>query len=997
MLPFLLPRPIAVCTVAVALALLGGVALGLLPVALLPDVELPEVTVQVNGDERSARTLEETVMAPLRRQLLQVNRLTDLRSETRDGAALIRLRFAFGTRLDYAFLDVNEAVDRLLEQLPRDLPRPNVIKASASDLPVFYLSLRYRAAVDAATEPDKLPALSELAETVIRKRIEQLPEVAMVDLSGRDLPAIRIRPDPARLRSLGLTQADIREALAAHDVQPGAILLQEGQYQYNVRLANRLTDAAAVAQIYLQAGERTLRLGEIAEVRRIAQPPRGRFLAEGQPALSLAIIPQAEARLADLDRHMQAVLDQFEQEYPALVFTRSRDQTALLQAAIDNLAQSLLWGVLLASLVMGLFLRSGRAALMIGLSLPLSLLMSLLLFYLLGLSLNIISLSGLVLGIGLMIDNAIIVLDSIAEHRQQGLDLPAACLQGTQVVIGPLVSSALTTAAVFLPLVFLSGITGALFTDQALAVSIGLGNSLLVAITLLPVLYRRWYRGQAVPAAAPASWLLQGYERGFARVMRHPRLFVGLMALLALAGLLPAWQLPLRQLPAFTRDELLVQLDWNAPLTLAENERRSRALLAALALLTQRQAVQVGEQQYLLDRAARQTAAQASFYLQSRAGVPLAELQQAVRSWLAEQAPQAQATLAPPPTLFEQIFGEQTLPLEARLSQAGGQRDPPVAAVEQICAALGVPPPPLRRLSLIVPDQAALLRYGVSAEQLTAHLQARLQSLRLRDLYQGQQAVPVLLDERADSAWQQSLLRTQAGDFVPLRSLIAVRPSRDYQTLYGGAEGRYVPLGFAIEAAQQGPTEQALRQAVATQPGVELALTGALYQRQALAWELAGVLLGALALLYAILAMQFESLRLPLIVLLEVPIDLSASLLTLWLAGQSLNLMAMIGMIVMSGIIINDSILKIDTINRLRRAGLPLATALHRAGQLRLRPIVMTSVTTILAVLPFLWGSGLGNELQQPLAWALIGGMLVGTPVSLFVIPVLYRFVVRSS
>jgi len=996
MLPFLLPRPIAVCTVAVALAMLGSVALGLLPISLLPDVDLPEVTVQVNGGERSARTLEETVVAPLRRQLLQVNRLADLRSETRDGAALIRLRFAFGTRLDYAFLDVNEAVDRLLEQLPRDLPRPNVIKASASDLPVFYLSLRYRDSVDAATEPDKLLALSELAETVIRKRIEQLPEVAMVDLSGRDLPAIRIRPDPARMRSLGLTQADIRAALAAHDLQPGAILLREGQYQYNVRLANRLTDAEAVAAIYLTVGSRTLPLRDVAEVGLIAQPPRGRFLAEGQPALSLAIIQQADARLAALDRNMQAVLDQFEQEYPALVFARSRDQTALLQASLDNLAQSLLWGVLLASLVMGLFLRSGRAALMIGLSLPLSLLMSLLWFYLLGLSLNIISLSGLVLGIGLMIDNAIIVLDSIAERRQQGDDLYTACVAGTQVVIAPLISSALTTAAVFLPLVFLSGIAGALFTDQALAVSIGLGNSLLVAITLLPVLYHRWYCGRATPSAAPAGWLLRGYERGFAWVMHHPRLFVGLMALLALAGLLPAWQLPLRQLPDFTRDELLVQLDWNAPLTLAENERRSRALLAALAPLTQQQQVQMGEQQYLLDRAARQTAAEATFYLQARPGLAWTELREAVQDWLVREAPQAQASLAPPPTLFEQIFGEQAVPLEARLSQAGGQRYPGAELVQPVCAALSLPGPSLKRLSLITPDQAALLRYGVSAEQLTQTLQARLQSLRLRDLYRGQQAVPVLLDEQADSAWQQALLRTPAGDFLPLRSLIEVQPARDYQTLYGGVEGRYVPLPLTIEAGQQARTEQALRQAVAAQPGLELSLTGALYQRRNLAWELAGVLVGALAMLYAILAMQFESLRLPLIVLLEVPIDLSASLLTLWLAGQSLNLMAMIGMVVMSGIIINDSILKIDTINRLRREGMSLPVALHRAGQLRLRPIVMTSVTTILAMLPFLWGVGLGNELQQPLAWALIGGMLVGTPVSLFVIPVLYRFLVRG-
>jgi multidrug efflux pump subunit AcrB len=997
MLRFLLPRPIAVLTAAVALALLGGVALGLLPVSLLPDVDLPEVMVQVNGGERDARTLEETVIAPLRRQLLQVNRLDDLHSETRDGSALIRLRFAFGTRLDYAFLEVNEAVDRLLEQLPRDLPRPNVVKASASDLPVFYLSLRYRDSVDVATEADRLLALSELAETVIRKRIEQLPEVAMVDLSGRDFPLIRIRPNGALLRSLGLTQADIRAALKAHDVQAGAILLREGQYQYNVELANRLTDVSDIRSIYLRAGARILQLGDLAKVSLDAQVPRGRFLAGGQPALSLAIIQQADVRLADLDRHIQAVLDQFEQEYPELVFSRSRDQAALLQASIDNLMQSLLWGVLLASLVMGLFLRSGRAALMIGISLPLSLLMSLLCFYLLGLSLNIISLSGLVLGIGLMIDNAIIVLDSIAEQRQQESSLFDACVQGTRLVVGPLISSALTTAAVFLPLVFLSGIAGALFMDQALAVSMGLGNSLLVAITLLPVLYHALYRQRSQPPPALPGALLRMYERGLTWVMRHPRWLLGLMLLMVLLGGLPAWRLPLQQLPAFTQDELLIDLNWNAPLTLTENERRSRELLAALAPLTQQQQVQLGEQQYLLDRSARQAASEATYYVQARPGVSLATLTQAVSAWVGQHAPQSVVSMAPPPTLFEQIFGEQAVPLEARLSLAGGQQYPGVATMGDICDAMGRPVPPLKRLSIIVPDQRALLRHGVTSEQVVQALQMRLQDLPWGDLYAGQRVVPVVLDERPDSPWQQALVETKTGAFVPLGSLVEVQPGRDYQVLQGGPTGCYVPLPFAISAAEQAATEYALRSVLTSYPEVDLAWRGALYERKDLAWELGGVLLGALALLYAILAMQFESLRLPLIVLLEVPIDISASLLTLWLVGQSLNLMAMIGMIVMSGIIINDSILKIDTINRLRQTGMPLSSALHRAGQLRLRPIVMTSMTTILAVLPFLWGSGLGHELQQPLAWALIGGMVVGTPVSLFVIPVLYRFVVRDS
>lgn len=999
MLHHLLPRPIGVFTTTLALAVLGGVALGLLPVSLMPEVDLPEVTVQVEGPGRSAQELEETVVAPLRRQLLQVSRLDELRSETRDGSALIRLRMAFGTEIDYAFLEVNEQVDRLLGQLPRDLPRPNVVKASASDLPVFYLSLRYRDSVDAATEPDRLLQLSELGETVIRKRIEQLPEVALVDLTGRDFPELRIIPDQARMQSLGLDQDDLAQALARHDLQPGAILLREGQYQYNVRLARDLQTPADLGEIYLRQGERIFQLQDLAEVQLTAQPPRGRFLHQGHPALNLAIIQQDGARFADLQARMDTVLGQLQRDYPRLQFELSRDQTALLSASLDNLGQSLLFGVLLASLVMGLFLRELRAAFMIALSLPLSLLISMLLFYLLGLSLNVISLSGLVLGVGLMIDNAIIVIDSIAEQRSRGIDLFDACVQGTAEVVRPLISSALTTAAVFLPLVFLSGIAGALFTDQALAVSIGLGSSLLVAIGLLPVLYYRLYRRSQAGLSTANGGMYRLYDRGFRWVMRRPALFLALVGLLLLVGLWPAWQLPLRQLPEVGRDDLLVQIDWNEPLNLTENERRTRHLLRDLKPWLSLQQAQLGEQQYLLDRQARQTAAQAELYLRAPSVAAADELADTLRGWLRQQAPQAQVSLAPPPTLFDRLFGEQAPPLEARLSRRDGTGPPdPEQArrlTEQLSQTLNepVPPPPLRRVSLVYPDQAALLRYGVSVDRLVNTLSRRVQSSELQQLYLGRQAVSVVVSEERGKGWLDEPILTDKGDPVPLRSLLHLQPSEDYQTRYGGAGGSYLPMSFDLSAEQQSRYESALKAMVdENRPSLSLELTGALYDRENLLWELIGVLLGALALLYFILAIQFESLRLPFIVLLEVPIDLAAALLTLWAFGQSLNLMAMIGMVVMTGIIINDSILKIDTINRLRRKGKPMAEALHQAGQRRLRPIVMTSVTTILAVLPFLWGSGLGNELQQPLAIALIGGMLVGTLVSLYFIPLAYRW-----
>ncbi len=598
-----------------------------------------------------------------------------------------------------------------------------------------------------------------------------------------------------------------------------------------------------------------------------------------------------------------------------------------------------------------------------------------------------------------MIDNAIIVIDSIAEQQRRNLGLFDACVKGTREVVRPLISSALTTAAVFLPLVFLSGIAGALFANQALAVSIGLGSSLLVAVVMLPVLYYQLYRGRNSSVSSSSPLMYPLYDRGFTWVMKYPAAFLILVSLLLFIGLWPSLHLPLRQLPEISHDDWLVKLDWNEPITLEENEERIRLLLQGLEPWLEEEQVQLGEQQYLLDQEARQTASQAELYLKASSVEKGKVLADTLRVRLRQTAPRARISLAPPPTLFDRLFGEQVPPLEARITRRAGGELPIPKQAQEICEKLGlalqkpIPPPSLKRISLVFPKQEALLRYNVSMDHLLKTIKSRVQSSELQKLYLGGKAVPVVITEAQDKMkWLEQPISNLDGDPVPLKSLIRLEPSEDYQTRYGGTAGSFLPLRFELAEEDRPQYESVLKTVVdQAQPPLSLELTGALYDRENLLIELLGVLAGALALLYFILAIQFESLKPPLIVLLEVPIDLSAALLTLWIFGQSLNLMAMIGMIVMTGIIINDSILKIDTINRLRREGQPLEMALHQAGHRRLSPIVMTSVTTILAVMPFLWGSGLGNELQRPLAIALIGGMMVGTGISLYFIPLMYK------
>ena len=352
MIQFLLRRPIAVFMAFTACFLLGLVTYFTLPVSLLPDIAIPEITVQVNDQQASARELENTVVKPIRQQLAQVAGLSDIHSETRDGAGLIRLSFDFGTNTDLAFIEVNEKIDAAMNNLPREVERPRVVKASATDVPVFYLNLTLREAGD---ETDFL-ILCQFAETVIKRRIEQLPEVAMVDVTGLLEQELRITPDMEKLRMADLSQADLEEALTTYNVEPGNLTIRDGYYEYNVKISSLLRTADDVRNIYLKSHDRLYQFKDLAKVEVVSRRPDGYAFADGKRAVTLSVIKQADENMADMKEALAEVTDYFSEIYPDIKFTITRDQTELLDYTISNLKQNLSLGFLFIFIVAILFL-----------------------------------------------------------------------------------------------------------------------------------------------------------------------------------------------------------------------------------------------------------------------------------------------------------------------------------------------------------------------------------------------------------------------------------------------------------------------------------------------------------------------------------------------------------------------------------------------------------------------------------------------------------------
>ncbi len=1058
MIRYLLHHPIAVCVVTLSLAVGGILAFRQLPVSLLPNIPVPEITVQVSYPSASARELQRIVEQPLRNQLLQVSHLADIGSVTQGGLAVLTLRFAYGTNIRLAYLETNEKIDAILGQLPRDLERPKVIKAGAGDIPVFNLNV-----LPGPGYREDFLALSEFSENVLKRRIEQLPDVALVDATGLSQPEAVVQADAGKLASLGLTEQQLADALKQANLQPGNFSVREGPYQYNIRFSSVLQSVQDVSNIVIGVGgpgasaaqaqndprvsyfadnvlnaqqgrtetpRRLIALRDVATVSLREQPLRGLYSFSGagldssnrhngrtdaqggrtRRGICLAIIKQRDAQLLHLRRELDVLLTQFSRDYPQLQFALSQDQTELLDLSISNLISNLLTGALLTFGMIFLFMRDWRLPLLIGLVIPISIAVTFLGFFLLGLSINIVSLAGLVLGMGEIVDSAIIILENVEEKRDAGLSVEESCVEGTSEVIGPLFTSVLTNSAVFLPLLLLSGLAGALFFDQALSVSLALGVSLLCAYTLVPVLYFLLYRHQTVKVIAPPTrvtrWLERAYNATFTAAFRYKwGLGASLMVLLG-SAVWVGFRIEKRGMPAVSRTELEASIDWNEPLTVAENQRRVNSLIGALQPAPVYVSAFTGQQQFLLNRQLQQTESETLLSLRTDSEAAYQATAKKLTQYLRQEYPRAVADVRPARNVFEQLFGTTEPALRLKLYNTHGQQAPDPAVASRLQARLataGLSTNTLgtqRQFSVrLLTDK--LLLYDVAEEPVVQTLKTVFNNNQITNLQSEQRFIPLVLSgPDSQLNWQRTFVYNRQKQAIPLRSLIEVTPRTDYSVFYADREGPFIPFNFETDAHDVADVQQRVDRVVGTEPGILANWSGRYFSDRHYLGELLGIVAIAIALLFCILTAQFESLQQPLIVLLIIGLGMAGAVCSLFVFGNSLNVLSAIGMVVLIGLLDNDSILKIDTMNRSESSGgagaLSLMDNIRLAGQRRLKSQIMTFLTTVLGLMPVLFSGGLGSELQQPLALAVIGGMCVGVLVSWTVIPLLYWWLAKK-
>ncbi len=1019
MVKFLLQRPIAVLMAFTACFIVGLVTYFSLPVSLLPDIAIPQITIQVSGENSSARELENTVVTPVRRQLLQVAGLREIKSETRDGAGIIRMEFEFGVNTDLAFIEVNEKIDAAMNSLPKEVARPKAIKASATDIPVFYLNMTLKNDRPyEGTNEQQFLDMCELAENVVKRRIEQLPEVAMADITGVPGKLLQIVPDKDKLAMTGITVEDIENALASNNVEPGSMLVRDGYYEYNIRIATLLRTPEDVKNIYIRKGDRILQLKELCKVDVVSQKESGLSVAGGKKAVTLAIIKQSDENMDEMKEKLKETTDYFASLYPDIEFSVSRNQTELLDYTISNLQQNLSLGFLFIFIVAILFLGDIRSPLVIGISMVTSIVITFFFFYFCHVSLNVISLSGLILAVGMMIDSSIIVTENISQYRERGYSLKRSCAVGTTEMITPMLSSSLTTIAVFLPLIFMSGIAGAIFMDQAFSITVGLMISYVTGIMLLPVLYLLFYRAgirsksflsKRFDNLLKNEWLEGFYDKGIDWVFSHKKI-----SLLGTLATLPVcvfffYFMEKERMPEIDQNELIMRIEWNENIHVDENNRRVDELMKLTDGKVTEHTAYVGMQDYILNGGSELSSTEAELYFKTGTPTEILPLQDLLTKEVEEKYPLAVVSFSPPETIFEKLFVTGEADIVAELHVANKSKAPETEQLQQlekdVIQATGMTPTGIafrNQLNLVV-NREKLLLYNIAYEELTRVLRTAFKENKVSTLRSYQQYLPIGIageEKSVNRILNETLVQTlpdknRQVNYIPLSELVSIVPAEDLKSITAGKNGEYIPLSFYDV---ENPTRlmKEVKETVKEKNEWEVDFSGSFFSNEKMMGELTVILFVSLLLMYFILCAQFESFLQPLIVLLEIPIDTAFALITLWALGHTLNLMSAIGIIVTCGIVVNDSILKLDTINELRKAGVPLVEAIHTAGKRRLRAIIMTSLTTIFAMVPLLFTSDMGSELQKPLSIAMIGSMVVGTLVSLFIIPLIYWFIYRK-
>ena len=1003
---FAVRRPIATSMLLLAGVLLGAVALARLEVTLLPEMREDEILVWVPVPGAGVAEIEEGVARPVEESLVTVRGVRGLYVEVVPGGASVRVRLQRDVDPDLVALGLREKLDSVRWQLPEGVERPILLAGGLGERPSLVLAL---AAHD-------LVAASEWAESVLRARLEQIDGVARAEVVGAPKREIQIVPDPDAMALQGVGIDQLVAALRSANIEaPGGLMRRRG-IRYALQVESGLHSAQDIEEVVLLRNDwGDVRIRDVARVVDGFAPEDGWSRLDGRPSVGIFVFEESGANLVEVSDRVHEQLDIVRREDgadQAVEISVVSDPSPFVRQSISGVWQAVWLGGLLAFFVLYVFLRDLRAPFVLFAVLPVSVITSFAALELFEVSLNLMSLGGLALGIGMLVDNSIICLENIHRLRGRGLSKSAAAAQGAREVSLPILASTLTTCAVFLPLAWIPGPIGVLFRDQAIAVSVSLLVSLVTALTLLPMLASRMPMPARLSTRRPGFAL---YHRLLWSALRHRAVAFGGVAAVAALSLWGLASLPREVIPDVDTEELQVELTLppGTDVTVTDDAVRELEAWCAGRSEIEQTFVTVGaagsvdpsQSQRRLNRGALRVRLRAD-QRQSRPEV-VRELRGAFADraeWHLEVLPPRQemaalfrsreATLTceitgPDPDQSERLAGRLAEQADAALAQSGH----PLPSSQPLRSPRAEAQP---RLALRLDDNA-VSRLGLESAQVFAAVESRTTGLEATRLRRFDEEVPVVIrpahTEHPAEGWIWA-----GGRSIPMRDLFQVRTELAPARLLRIDQARVSTIEWNGPLRRADRVHEALANALTESmisgswpSGYTARFGGAAREMSETLRALVRAFLLSAGLVLLILAAQFESLRLPAVIFAAVPLALVGASAALWATGATLNAFSAIGLVVLIGIVVNDSILKVDLLRRLRAGGTSRLRAILVASRDRYRPILMTTATTSLALVPLYFGSG--AELRAPLATVVIGGLLSATVLTLLVVPLLFDLV----
>jgi len=1001
-------RPIGVTMIMCIVIIFGAISLYKLPVDLMPDITYPTITVMASYSNASPTEVETLITRPIEQAVAAIPGVEEINSTSTEGRSRVRISFAWGTDLDAASNDLRDRIDRILSRFPDDVDRPTIRKFDAAAMPVLIIG--------AASDLDPVQMLN-LIDDQVKYRIERIPGVAALDVMGGNQREIQVNIDINKVRALKIAPDQVISRLRAENINLPAGMIESGNYELRLRTPGEFKDVKEIERLVIgETAGKLIRLRDVAEVIDLWEKRRSIVRINGKPGVRIMINKQSGSNTVAVAQAVKNELEKINEEIPQLRLAPIVDSSKYIERSINNVSSSALYGGLLAIIILQFFLGNIASTGIIATAIPVSIVATFALMYYFGFTLNIMSLGGVALGIGMLVDNSIVVLENIFRHREKGMGMMEAAIHGSSEVAMPVLASTLTTVVIFLPLLFVEGMTGVMFKQLAYIVAFSLLCSMLIALTIVPMLTSRYLHiGNGKRnilrriSEKAITAILTFHSKVLDLVLQHRRKTVFVLGILSALALGLAKNIGTELMPTADEGEVRVNIELEEGTRLSLTERIfsnvEEIIMAA-----------VPEAETVFTNVGGGMGGGGGSLNSGSIRVPLKSSDERKRSSV-EVSAELRKRLSATPGSIVRIREGQGMFMMRMGSGSGDELEVQIRGYDLKTADLlgeevkkvlesidGITDVQLSREKgvperLIVIDRAKAADQKLTVSKISSFLETMMSGSSAGNLREGGDEYRIQVKARnAEFLKLEEILNltitNSAGRQVMLRNVARIESQmgptqierRDQERVLNveaNIEGR--AIGFVIAEAQEKLRE------IPLPANFSIVMSGDYEEQQKSFRELLFSFFLALVLVYMVMAVQYESLYDPVIVMFTVPFSLLGVIPLLYFTGTTFNVQSFIGCIMLGGIVVNNSILLVDHINDIRSKGdIDLMSAIIEATRDRCRPIMMTALTTMLGLLPLAIGLGEGGEVQAPMARAVIGGLLCSTFISLLIIPIVY-------